>query len=487
MSNGVGTRGGSRVWFAAAAGAVLGLAAASSSALAVGTTTTLTTDGAWTWFNDPRGLVDNGRLYTGWIDSGGFLFAASHDLATGVTNTAPLYNGAFFQRDDHDNPAFLKNPDGSLTAFYAPHGGASVRIQNIAVNPNGTLTPGTVATQNSWTFGGTSGWSYANPYRLTDDGGASKTYLFSRAPNFNPSYRVRDDLTNTWGAAKPLVLNSGQRPYVKYHSNNLDRVGFAFTDGHPRNVQNNIYYAYLQDNAYWRVDGTKIKDLAAGPLTLSEVQGGVGTVYNHVGNPAGDDSWIWDVAVDNQNRPVVAYATFLSDNEHEYHWARWENGAWRDRRLVRAGPNIAISGETHYSAGIALDPTDPETIYLSWQNAGTWNLQQWKLNPDGQTWATDLIANGFGPLDENIRPFVPLNRPEDTEMVLWLRGHYDYWDFSRGAGYDMSVKLWTNNVGGGGASAGSAAAGVPEPSGAVVMLVSSVALLARRRRRRSRS
>jgi hypothetical protein len=66
-----------------------------------------------------------------------------------------------------------------------------------------------VATQNSWSFGGTQGWSYANPYRLSDDNGASKTYLFSRAPNFNPSYRVRNDATNTWGAAQPLILNSG--------------------------------------------------------------------------------------------------------------------------------------------------------------------------------------------------------------------------------------------------------------------------------------
>src|SRR5687768_5907215 len=96
---------------ALAAAAVVGLLSPSSS-YAAGTTATLTTDGAWTWFNDPRGIVDNGKLYTGWIDSQGFLFAASHDLSSGVTQTAPLYNGAFFQRDDHDNPAFIKNPNG---------------------------------------------------------------------------------------------------------------------------------------------------------------------------------------------------------------------------------------------------------------------------------------------------------------------------------------------------------------------------------------
>jgi hypothetical protein len=33
-----------------------------SQASAAGVTRTLATDGAWTWFNDPRGIVDNGKL-----------------------------------------------------------------------------------------------------------------------------------------------------------------------------------------------------------------------------------------------------------------------------------------------------------------------------------------------------------------------------------------------------------------------------------------
>jgi hypothetical protein len=459
--------------------ATVSLALASSGVFAAPVTRTLTTDGAWTWFNDPRGLIDDGKLYTGWINSGGFLSFARHDLASGVTATVPLYNGQFFQDDDHDNPAILRNSATSFTAFYAPHGGASVRWQDVTINPtSGAMTAGTVNTLGAWSFGGSSGWTYANPYRLSDDNGAAKTYLFARAPNFNPSYRVRNDATGAWGAAQPLVLNSGQRPYVKYHSNNVDRIGFAFTDGHPRNVQNNIYYAYLQDGAYFRVDGTKIKDMSAGALTLAEMQGSAGTVYNHTGNPAGDDSWIWDVASDDQGRPVVAYATFLSDTVHEYHWSRWEDGQWHDRRLVRAGPSIALSGETHYSAGIALDPTDPETVYLSYRNAGTWNLQQWKLNDDGESWATQLIANGFGPTDENVRPFVPQNRPADDEMVLWLRGHYDYWNNTVGAGYDMSVMLWQSNP-----PTGGAAGSVPEPSFVAFSLIGALVVSTRRCRR----
>src|SRR5437764_15081244 len=107
-------------------------------------------------------------------------------------------------------------------------------------------------------------------------------------------------------------------------------------------------------------------------------------------------------------------------------------------------------------------------------NAGTWNLQQWKTGDEGKSWATDLIANGFGPSDENVRPYVPLNRPSDTEMVMWLRGQYDYWNLSKGVGYDMSVQLWSKPLGGSSNS-------VPEPSSLSAVLIAGALLIRRRR------
>src|SRR5262245_21463026 len=85
-----------------------------------GSTYTLTADGAWTWFNDPRAIYINNNIYTGWVDSTGHIIFAGHNLASHVTTTATLYNGNFFQSDDHDNPAFLLNSPTSLTAFYSP-------------------------------------------------------------------------------------------------------------------------------------------------------------------------------------------------------------------------------------------------------------------------------------------------------------------------------------------------------------------------------
>jgi len=357
-----------------------------------------------------------------------------------------------------------------------------VRMQDITVNANGSLAPGPVTgLTHPDDVAGTSGWTYANPYRLSNDGGAgaSKTYLFSRGRNFNPVYRVRDDATGTWGAASNFILNGTQRPYVKYHSNNTDRVGFAFTDGHPRNVDNHIYYATMQNGAYRRVDGSIIKNVSAGPLTPADM-GGIGTIYNPSdSNPNnGSDSWIWDVAADpTSGNPVMVFASFLSDTQHQYHWARWDGTQWIDRTLIHnAGTTIALSGETHYSGGLALDPTNPNIVYLSRQDAqGNWDLEQWKTSDNGLTWATLKVAEGNGAGLENIRPFVPRDRPADTEMVMWLAGRYDFWDFrttsglESSVGYDTDVKLWLNPV--------------PEPSSLGLLGLGALACLRRRRER----
>jgi len=203
--------------------------------------------------------------------------------------------------------------------------------------------------------------------------------------------------------------------------------------------------------------------------------GGTGTVFDHRANPAvtGNNSWIWDVATDSTGHPVLTYATFPDDLHHQYHWARWDGTEWIDRILVNnAGPYIGDSSESNYSAGLVLDHTDPNIVYLSWMNAGTWNLQQWHTINGGQSWASQLIANGFGFNDENLRPYVPLGRPADTEMVMWLRGQYDYWNLTKGVGYKTGVQLWTNG-------AGSVPGELPEPAVGWVVVMGAVGLCGR--------
>src|SRR5438552_2478971 len=94
---------------------------------------------------DPRAIIDGNSLLTGWVTLSGHIIAGRFDLSTHAVTTADLYGGAFFQSDDHDNPVFLKNPDGSYIAFFAPHGGASVRVRDFSLNPDGSFALGSLS------------------------------------------------------------------------------------------------------------------------------------------------------------------------------------------------------------------------------------------------------------------------------------------------------------------------------------------------------
>ena len=67
--------------------------------------------------------------------------------------------------------------------------------------------------------------------------------------------------------------------------------------------------------------------------------GGVGTVFNHLANPAvtGNDSWIWDIATDSTGHPVLAYATFPSTTAHPWDSAQRANAT----TIVQVG--VALS------------------------------------------------------------------------------------------------------------------------------------------------
>src|SRR6266536_2784089 len=60
---------------------------------------------------------------------------------------------------------------------------------------------------------GTLGCTYPTPMQLSAEG--NRIYLFWRGGNFNPSLSTSDD-GDTWSAARTVIDNPGQRPYVKY-------------------------------------------------------------------------------------------------------------------------------------------------------------------------------------------------------------------------------------------------------------------------------
>jgi rhamnogalacturonyl hydrolase YesR len=386
----------------------------------------MSADGAWCWFADPRAVYYEGRqrrTYAGWVNSYGDIQVGAYDHRTGITEISTLK--AKLERDDHANPAILIRPDRRLQVFYSSHGGRTMwyRVSNKPED----ISAWARETEISTNIEGSHGFTYPNPCLLAKEN--NRIYLFWRGGDFLPDFSTSLDGTN-WTAARTFI-KGGQRPYVKYESDGQSTIHLAFTDGHPRNEEfNSIYYACYQNGALYKANGDRIKSVNELPLVPAEAE----RVYDARSHNA--RAWIWDIALDARNHPVIVYASFPDEKTHNYRYARWNGNQWDDYEITNAGPWFPKTPggkqepEPHYSAGIVLDHTDPSTVYLSRLVDRVFEIEKCASTDGGKTWSSNFITHG-SQLD-NVRPVAVRDRkPGQAPSVLWMQNsryvHYtDY-------------------------------------------------------------
>ncbi len=368
--------------------------------------------GAWCWFGDPRGLHHNNRTYIGWIDQEGDVKVASYDHTTRLRTTAVLRWS--FERNDHATPSLHVRPDGRLMVFYSGHNGSKMyyRVSEEPGNVTSWHAERTVPTNTS----GSLGYTYPNPVQLSAEN--DRLWLFWRGGNWQPNFSTSTDGGNSWSTAQTLVNQSDHRPYIKFSSNKTNRIHFAFTQGHPRNINTNIYHAYYRNGAFYRANGTRIKSLSSLPLSPTETDKIYDTDYR---------SWVHDIALDPYGRPIIVFAVFPSTLDHRYYYARWTGLSWRRYQITPAGGTISDSREPHYSGGITLDHEDPSVVYLSREVNGMHEVETWRTSDGGPTWSRAAVTSSSSV--DNVRPISPRGlQPFDDDMsVVWMRGNYNYY------------------------------------------------------------
>ena len=370
--------------------------------------------GAWSWFGDPRAVYHQGahrRTYVGWIDPGGNIQVTSYDHDTQARVTATIK--ARFARDDHDHPSLLMRPDGHLMAFWSAHSGGRMYYRR-TVRPEDVTAWGPeqhvpTNTAGPW------GYTYPNPVQLGAEG--NRIWLFWRGGNFNPTFSTSDDGT-TWTPARTLLRVSGQRPYAKYHTNGADTIHVAFTQGHPRDVATNVYYARYRAGSLQKASGQPIAPLSQAPIAPTQADRIYTAAAHH-----GVRSWVHDVAADAARRPVITYVTFNSISDHRYHYSRWTGSRWEDHTIARAGGSMSIDPhEPHYSGGITLDHEDPSTVYLARKQGRAFEVSMWQTPDGGHTWTSRGVTGGSA--RGNYRPISPRGRTGPDLNVVWMRGGY---------------------------------------------------------------
>jgi autotransporter-associated beta strand protein len=407
---------------------------------------TIVSDGAWTWFNDPRALFHHGILYVGYVrGADGRTALSAFNPRTGLSST--LWASSLTQVDDHNVPGMQVKQDNTLLAIWARHGNDQFFSYRLSSSTN-PVTAADWGSELTLASSG-AGLTYANPFQLTNESG--RIYNYCRDLNYNPTVFSSDDGGVTWSSPQ-LMIKTGAgstRPYVKYCSDYSRRVDFLYTDAHPDNYTCSLYHIFYQAGSFYQTDGTYVTDYAGLPILHDSGQRG-SVVYQYSANASSDPNawiatgraWCWEIAYQTNGYPVCVFQVKVdavtgsawSDARVYYYYARWTGTNWQKRFIAQAGRPL-YNGQPDYGAGIAIDPLDVNTVYLATDAAAPFDLSSttsvslgahyelWKgVTADGGqsfTWQA-LTTNSTV---DNLRPYVP-RRFGGERCVLWFRGTY---------------------------------------------------------------
>ena len=384
-------------------------------------------DGAWCWFSDPRAVYHRGaeeKIYYSYISSEGDVVISSRDARTKAIETFVLHER--LQVDDHNVASILVLPDGKILTFYTEHNGRFFMRQSRSAEDISAWEE-----EKTISFGLTGKRiCYSHPVMLSAEN--NRIYVFFRAVTPGMSYKgwgqyfsYSDDEGKTWADAAYFLDTKAinNAPYLKISSDNKSRIDILFTDGHPKIGAASIYHVYYEKGKFRQTNGNHIADVNDIPLQLHEIT----RFYD--ADEHKTRSWIWDIALDKKNRPVIAYTRYPSVKDHIYHYARWDGNKWNHHELVNSGGYITEpekSGkvlEEHYSGGVVLDHHNPDNVFLSREINGIFELAQWQLK--GKHWKTTAVTKNSNV--SNIRPYVVAHYPGNQPIVLWMKGNYEHY------------------------------------------------------------
>jgi BNR repeat-containing family member len=399
----------------------------------------LSDDGGWCWFQSPRAIFHGdhltiGSLPSGWKDPArkGDVEVIDYNLRTQQTSAFELHDR--LELDDHDSAALMIRPDKGLLALYAKHGTENHFYYRVS-DPDNALA---WKAEQTFVPSQSTLLTYSNLFPLTAE---NRVYDFYRGldNSYKPSYAYSDDNGDTWKSGNVVInvpATLKHRPYVRYAFNGSDTVHLIYTEGHPRDYDNNLWHIYYKAGTLYGSAGNSLHPLSQGLTSPDEGTRIFQADPQHV-------AWGSDVVLDGQGRPYVTYSVQVGSaglpqgqggDDIRYRYARWDGAKWNDFALAYAGTRL-FSGEDDYSGLASLDPFDPSVVYIS-TNAdpvsgaplisATDKKRHWEIfrgtTPDaGTTWTWKPITHDS--TADNLRPILPPGG-DGQRVLLWLRGTF---------------------------------------------------------------
>ena len=419
----------------------------------------ITDEGAWCWFADPRAThYENASgtinaSYLGYIDVHGNIKATQVDFVHNKKEEVLIRS--CFQPDDHNNPTFLVLPDERIMIFYTRHTDEPKIWYRISVKLGDITQLGEekyISVANNTT--------YPSPFILSDD--PNHIYLCWRGINWHPTIAritmpdANDNVKVDFGP-KQIVQSTGARPYAKYQSNGKDKIYVSYTTGHPDNEMPNwLYFNVIDINGgngpiLKDVKGNTLKKIADGVFNVSKNDSYKNAYpFTIVDNSANIRNWVWQITVDKQDHPVIAY-THIDDakTSHVYWYGRWTGTEWRRTWVQYAGHAFHKnwnSTERCYTGGATIDPANINNLYLSipttngqYNRDGIYEIWKFVVDDDGKVASSEQLTKNSQ--KNNVRPYILPNSSTSPLRLAWMNGDYYYWMVNKNypKGYPTSI------------------------------------------------
>ena len=426
-------------------------------------------EGAWCWFADPRALhYENAAgtinaSYLGYIDIHGNVMATQYDWIAGRKTDVLIRS--YFQPDDHNNPTFVVLPDERVMIFYTRHTDEAKIWYRISRKPGDITALGDekyLATANNTT--------YPSPFILSDD--PDHIYLCWRGINWHPTIaRIttpdKDDKCQFDFGPKQIVQSTGARPYAKYQSNGKDKIYLSYTTGHPDNEMPDwLYFNVIDINngngpILRDLEGTQLSIINNGVFNVSKTASYASSYPKTIVDKTdGIRNWVWQIALDKDENPVIAYP-HIDDSKtgHFYWYARWTGSQWKKVKVSDGGHAFHQNWnqtERCYSGGMSLDSDNINDMYLSiptkdgqYNKDGIYEIWRYTIDDEGNVASSEQITKDSP--KNNVRPFVLPGSKNSKLRLGWMQGEYYYWMVNKNypKGYPTSMLCdyeWTEEM-----------------------------------------
>lgn len=125
--------------------------------------------------------------------------------------------------------------------------------------------------------------------------------------------------------------------YLRIFLRNIKLCCDFFTNGHSKLGSDiSVHHIYYQEGYFRQTNGEKIGTFESLPISIKETD----KIYD--ANTTGVRAWIWDIALNKNNNPVITYARYPDEHNHEYYYTQWNGSKWIDKRIINSGSYTTI-------------------------------------------------------------------------------------------------------------------------------------------------